>query len=48
MVTVNLNRGIIARIDELRFVVGKETGFEYDREEIIEMAIRAFEDVREG
>jgi hypothetical protein len=48
MVAVKLDRETIARIDELRFVIGKETGFDYDREEIINMALTAFNDVREG
>jgi len=48
MIKITLSEDTIKRIDALKSELNKEFGFEGGREEVIEMALTAFEDVRGG
>lgn len=48
MVKITLDEETTKRIDILRVELEKEMGYSYGREDIIEKALRAFEDVRSG
>ncbi len=48
MVKIALDEETTKRIDVLRVELEKEMGYSYTRDEIIEKALTAFEDVRNG
>jgi predicted DNA-binding protein len=48
MVKIALDEETTKRIDVLRVELEKEMGYSYTRDEIIEKALTAFEDVRQG
>jgi YbbR domain-containing protein len=48
MVKITLAEDTIERIDALRVELEKEMGYSYTREELIDKALTALEDVRNG
>jgi len=48
MVKITLDEETTKRIDALRKELETEMGYSYTRDEIIEKALTAFEDVRQG